>query len=294
MARPAPGIDRAVSVLNFLAAHPGESFTLSEIARRLHLSKATAHAMLNALVDAGYLLRHPTRMTYSLGPALIALGAAAQGQSPALDFAREEMRSLSDELGLECLATAAVGGDMVILARSGAPRTISTTLQLGQRLPLVPPLGSVFMAWATTDEIDEWLQRGDDADVERYHPALLSVRERGYAVGLEADPRATLGKALAQLAEDTRAPGKRVRSVVEQLLEELRHEEYILTDLDSDATYLVNHVVAPVFGPDGRVELALSLFGFGRPLRADEVAAYGERLMQATRAVTKSIHGREP
>ena len=32
MARPAPSVDRVVSVLNFLAAHPGESFTLSELA----------------------------------------------------------------------------------------------------------------------------------------------------------------------------------------------------------------------------------------------------------------------
>ena len=294
MARPSPGIERAVSVLNFLAAHPGESFTLSELARRLELSKATAHAMLNTLVDAGYLLRHPARMTYSLGPALIALGAAAQGQSPALDFARDEMRSLTEELGLECLATAAAGDDMVILARSGTGRTISTALQLGQRLPLVPPLGSVFMAWATTDEIDAWLQRADDREIERYHLALLSVRERGYAVGLEADPRATLGKALAQLAEDTPTVRRQVRSVVEQLLDELRHDEYILTELDPKATYLVNHIVAPVFGPDGRVELALSLFGFEGPLSAAKVAAYGERLMQATRAVTKAIHGREP
>ena len=292
MPRPSPGIERAVSVLNFLAAHPGEAFTLSEIARRLELSKATAHAMLTTLVDAGYLLRHPTRMTYSLGPALIALGTAAQGQSPALDFAREEMRSLSDELGLECLATAAAGDDMVILARSGTPRTLSTSLQLGQRLPLVPPLGSVFMAWATTDEIDAWLQRADDADIERYHLALVGVRERGYAVGLESDPRATLGKALVHLAEDARA--SRVRGVVEQLLDELRHQEYILTELDPKATYLLNHIVAPVFGPDGRVELALSLFGFERALPGDQVAAYAERLMQATRAVTKSIHGREP
>ena len=118
------------------------------------------------------------------------------------------------------------------------------------------------------------------------------MRQRGYAVGLEPDPRATLGRALAQLTDDSRA--RRVRGVVEQLLHELRDEDYILSDLDPAATYLVNHIVAPVFGPDGRVELALSLFGFQGPLRADEVARYGERLMQATRAVTKSIQGREP
>ncbi|MDQ1374283.1 MAG: hypothetical protein QOJ09_1621, partial [Actinomycetota bacterium] len=85
---------RAIGVLDFLAAHPGEGFTLSELARRLDLNKATAHALLATLTDAGYLLRHPTRLTFQLGPALIALGASAQGQFEAADFAREEMRAL--------------------------------------------------------------------------------------------------------------------------------------------------------------------------------------------------------
>ena len=71
MARPAPGADRVVRVLDFLAAHPDDRFTLSELARRLELNKATAHALLVTLTDSGYLLRHPTDMTYSLGPALI-------------------------------------------------------------------------------------------------------------------------------------------------------------------------------------------------------------------------------
>src|SRR5205807_5671765 len=55
--RPAPGAERVVAVLNFLTAHPDESFTLSELARRLDLNKATCHALLMTLTDAGYLLR---------------------------------------------------------------------------------------------------------------------------------------------------------------------------------------------------------------------------------------------
>src|SRR5207248_704067 len=72
--RPAPGAERVVAVLNFLTAHPDESFTLSELARRLGLNKATCHALLMTLTEAGYVLRHPTRMTYMLGPALVAAG----------------------------------------------------------------------------------------------------------------------------------------------------------------------------------------------------------------------------
>jgi DNA-binding IclR family transcriptional regulator len=288
MARPSPGVERAIAVLDFLAAHPGEAFTLSELARRLDLNKATAHALLNSLTTAGYLLRHPARMTYTLGPALIALGAAAQHQFEAADFAREEMRSLSDELGLECLATTAVGDDMLIVARAGAPRALGT-VQPGQRLPLTPPLGSVFMAFATAPEIEQWLSRAPEDERPQYRDGLEAVRRRGYAVGLEADPRATLGRALADLTED--APARRL---VEQLLDELGHQEYILTSVDRQARYLVNHLVAPVFGPAGDVVLALSLYGFTGAMTGRQLETYGDRLLEATGNVTKSIHGREP
>jgi DNA-binding IclR family transcriptional regulator len=292
MARSAPGAERAVAVLDFLAAHPDETFTLSELARRVDLNKATAHALLTTLADAGYLLRNPTRLTYQLGPALIALGHAAESRFEAVDFAREEMRLLSEELGLECLATAAVGEEMVILARSGMPRGVEASVQPGQRLPLVPPLGSVFMAWAELDEIDRWLQRAPDEDIGRYHLALLAARERGYAVGLEADPQATLGRALAGLADDARSA--RVRNAVRELMEEIGQHGYILLELDPRASYWVNHLVAPVFGPDGEVVLALSLYGFRGLLTGEQVEGFGQRLLQATGNVTKSIHGKAP
>jgi DNA-binding IclR family transcriptional regulator len=296
MARPAPGIERAVNVLNFLAAHPDEEFTLSELARRLHLNKATSHAMLAALTDAGYLLRHPARRTYTLGPALIALGNAAQFQFEAVEFARDEMRSLSEQLGLECLASTAVGDEIVIVARAGTPQPLGVSVQLGQRLPLVPPLGTVFLAWAEPTEIDRWLRRlgpsADPAQLERCRAALAAVRERGYAVALEADARARLGRAVAELAQ---APSRgRGREVVEELVEELGQEEYILLELEHAATYRINHISAPVFGPEGKVELTLTLVGFRDQLSAGQVPEYAERLLAAAVTVTKSIHGTAP
>ena len=53
MARPAPAVDRAVEILDFLADNPRDAFSLSELARRLDLNKASAHAILNALTDRG-------------------------------------------------------------------------------------------------------------------------------------------------------------------------------------------------------------------------------------------------
>ncbi|HEX4777013.1 MAG TPA: IclR family transcriptional regulator, partial [Acidimicrobiia bacterium] len=58
------------------------------------------------------------------------------------------------------------------------------------------------------------------------------------------------------------------------------------------ASYRLSMIAAPVFGADGSVVLALTLFGFRASLDPAEIRRLAERLVDATRVVTKSIHGR--
>jgi DNA-binding IclR family transcriptional regulator len=53
-------------------------------------------------------------------------------------------------------------------------------------------------------------------------------------------------------------------------------------------------LAAPVFGADASVQLALSLFDLPPTVTAEEVPRLGERLVQATSAVTRAIGGRQP
>jgi DNA-binding IclR family transcriptional regulator len=282
-------VARTVALLDFLATRPGEAFTLSELARRLELNKSTAHAMLVTLTDTGYVARHPVEKSYTLGPALVALGEAAAKAPPVevSQFAREEMRALADELQLQCVASRVIGADIVILAEAGTPEPLGQRIVVGQRLPFVPPLGTVFVAWSPPEEIDAWLRRlgpgATKAELTRYRDAVDAVRARGYSIGLEADARRELGRAVAQ-----RDPH------LEEIVEKLGHQEYILLGLEHSASYRISMVAAPVFGPDATLVMALSLFGFRDRTDAAELARAGNRLRQATRAVTQALRGREP
>ena len=82
--------------------------------------------------------------------------------------------------------------------------------------------------------------------------------------------------------------------MLERLLDELSRDDYFLIEIDPAATYRVNTMGAPVFGPTGKVELGLFLVGFRGVLPGEDVIELGERLSQATRNVTKAIHGAEP
>ncbi|MGZ4119780.1 MAG: IclR family transcriptional regulator [Actinomycetota bacterium] len=286
MARRAPAVERAVGVLNLLAAHPGQRYTLSEIARDLTLNKATLHAILGALTESGYLVRDPVAKSYALGPALVALGNSAVGTFPAAECALPEMQALSDELGLDCVASAAISDEIVILARAGVPRPFGVYIQAGQRLPLAPPLGTVFVAWSEQPVIERWLSKlgspPKKATVDHFRRAVESVRARGYSVGLEGSrqPRRPRNAATGGSLEEE------VRGV--------RLEEYALIDVDRKQQYFVNHIGAPAFGPDGEVAIALFLIGFTGTVSGAEVERDANRLLQAADRVTKEIQGRAP
>jgi DNA-binding IclR family transcriptional regulator len=287
MSRPALAATRAISVLNFLAAHPADEFTLSDLAVRLDINVASAHALLGVLADAGYVTRHSRLRTYTLGPSVVALGTAAMERHAAIDLARDAARDLAKEVGLEVAVTAPAGDDIVFLARAGEHQARGMAVHVGQRVPLVPPLGSVFMAWGGAEP---WLARAEDP--ARMQAVLDGVRGRGYSIALEADARRGLSDALDDLAD---APADAaLRGSVDELVVELGHGDYQVQELDPGRTYDVSMVAAPVFGSAGEVVLALTLVGFAAGLPGDRVAAFGEQVRDVALVVTKRSLGRVP
>jgi len=290
MSRPALAATRAISVLNFLAAHPDDSFTLSDIAARLDINVASTHALLTVLAEAGYVSRHQRLRTFTLGPSVVALGSAALEIHPAIDLARDAARDLSTELDLEVAVTALAGDDIVFLARAGAHRARGIAVHVGQRVPLVPPLGAVFMAWADGTATAEWLARGPENN--SLDAVLAGVRSRGYSVALEHAARRGLGDALDHLADAPIEPG--ARETIDALVASLGQAEYQLTDLDLRPTYDVSMIAAPVFGADAEPVLALTLLGFQEGLAPEHVARFGERVRDAGLIVTKQSKGQIP
>jgi DNA-binding IclR family transcriptional regulator len=287
MPRPALSASRSVAVLNFLAAHPTEAFTLSDIAGRVGINPASAHALLAVLTDAGYLQRHPRLRTFTLGPAVVALGTAALDAHPVIDVARDAARALARETGLEVALTALAGDHIVFLARAGEPSARGVPVHVGQRVPFVPPLGSVFVAWGGAES---WLAQTPDPG--RWHEVLEAVRTRGYSVALEADARQQLGHALNDFAADPSQEG--LRAKVDELIGDLGDRAYQLQILNPAVSYDVSMIAAPIFGPAGDVVLAMSAIGFDRALAGSRIAEFGQRLRDTALVVTRRTRGRVP
>ncbi|MEX5632670.1 IclR family transcriptional regulator [Parafrankia sp. FMc2] len=271
MARNVPAVERALDVLELLAARPGEALSLSEIARRLNLNKASGHAIVTLLSDRGYLIRDHEK-SYSLGPSLLPLATTYLDEHDALSHARAEMNMLSRELELDCVASTVVGDEIVVLARVNSPASVGVHVRAGSRFPLVPPVGTVFVAWAGQEGIRRWLAAvvpsASGPDQARYLEALARVRERGYAVG-----------------------GGRRRNHETGTATPPAFEEDLLAGLESAQRFPIIHIAAPVLDPQGTVRLALTLVGFPEQIQAADIPRLGCRLLAVTTAVSRATWG---
>lgn len=220
------------------------------------------------------------------------MGEAAQRGFPALPYAQDVMVALGEELRLECMATAVVDGEIAILAKSGVPAPLTMSAIPGQRVPLQPPLASVFLAWWPTERVVRLMRRvaGPSVALDAYLEGLNVVRRRGFAAGQETPSRRQLGQALATGARS----GRTAVADAARLLHDLEAEDYQIRQLNPRTQYQLNHIAAPVFDANGDVSLALTLIGFVGTTSGRDVERLGARLCAAAAQVTAAIHGRRP
>ena len=190
-ARKSNGVLRATTVLHLRADDPSSAWSLAEIACRSDLSYASAHSVGPALEECGLVRRHPRSRAYTLGPALIALAAAARRGYHVVDDALPEMERLSRDLGLGCLASVRVGDDMLMSGSTGPPQPFGSRVQVGERVPIATPARTRLHCVGRRRN-DRGLprlvrRRPTAAERRQYSEALAVVRERGYGVVLKLD-----------------------------------------------------------------------------------------------------------
>ena len=208
-----------------------------------------------------------------------------------VDLIRAKLEELAADLGCMVNAGAQLGDEVVIVAVAGANGGGADGTLVGQRLPFLPPSGSVFAAWSSAAEIGAWLalgrrlpgdERHDDV-VARWRRGLQNVRERGYSVGLLSPGHRALAAFLETAAHDPAAAPS------DNLLEVLQNLVFDPDELTEETLRQVRQISAPVFDEHGGVALALTAYGFRSPVGG--VTSYIERLCAAAASATHSIGG---
>lgn len=241
MPRPAPAATRAAELLNLLAAHPTESFSLAELSRRLDVGLGSTHALAHALAEMGYVQRDPDDLSWSLGPLLVAVGDAAARRHPLIPRARAALDDLACRYGLRGLLTALQGTRLLILHQVGTgvdrppPRSGTGRTTVGQRLPAVPPVGAVHVAHASDDVQRTWLDMARSEHRADFERLLKDVCATGWVVRFGQRHQPRLRRSLRQLQDEPYADA--AQEAVRDAVGELADPDAVGTSLDPGRTY---------------------------------------------------------
>jgi DNA-binding IclR family transcriptional regulator len=316
----APAVVRATKVLDFFVSRPGQPFTLAEVADALSVRPGTLLTILQALIDRGYLARHPRHKTYVLGPALIAAGQAALSPHPIVDVARQELARLADQSGIECSATLVIGNHFVVVASSGrSPQTDPTSVWMGAHLPLQHPFGALFVAWADDEVIERWIGaeylEGSPEDASRLKDVLARLRLQGYELSFGGGTKETrpLGSAVSRAwarshpAEETPADHTTVVHSVGSMIEyneagplqaeidigiDLLSKQFVALNLGERPLADATTIAVPVFGRADDVALVLTAHHVSEPLSAESLDKAVTQLTGCATHITKDTFAR--
>jgi DNA-binding IclR family transcriptional regulator len=279
MARPALSASRTMDILDLFTAFPTRAFTMSEIMRTANINVASCHAVLSALSGRGYLVRRGK--SYLLGNALIAVGQAASLAQPLTARAQAAAYQLNEELGVAVVLSTLAGGEILALTALTSREGLATSLHTGQRMPLFPPAGAHFIAWARDAAIDAWIDQAgtDDQDeIAEWRQALALIRARGYQVTLRASPTRAFAELMAQMAAGS--PPLEYRTEARRLIADHGWKLAQPTTIEAASRYEAVLIAAPIFDKSGDACLSLGLGGFPQPLTGQQITTLAEQLMK--------------
>jgi flavin reductase (DIM6/NTAB) family NADH-FMN oxidoreductase RutF/DNA-binding IclR family transcriptional regulator len=211
-------------------------------------------------------------------------------QMRSADLARPHMEAVAEELDVECVASAVVGEEMVLVARAGTLRSERLPTAVGQRIPFEPPLGTAFVAWATEPARRAWFDRlgpaaKDEATVASLVRTLTEVREAGFSVARGHRWHKEAAAVLVREQSDQGETAQEMHRLIAAL-----PADYESPTADADD---VRTVSTPVLGPQGTVVLVLSVTVAGRRTLAADLPWTVERLKGAASAVSKALEGEQ-
>jgi DNA-binding IclR family transcriptional regulator len=187
----APAVARAFDILAEVANARGDA-GISELARRLDLSKSTVHGLVRSLFDIGVLEQNPQTKKFCLGPALVELAFKSWNFLQVREKAQPEINRIRDRIGETVFLGLLSREEATIIATAEADKPLKISSPPGTSIPLLTgAVGKIAMAQLGTEAARAYLQshalpRFTDRsiiDLEDYLEEIDRVRERqGFAI----------------------------------------------------------------------------------------------------------------
>lgn len=170
-------LERGLRVINsFSSEHSTQ--TLSEVAERTGLTRATARRVLLTLLELGYVEQRGRG--FSLTPKVLDLGYSFLSSLNVVELALPSMERLVDEVHESSSMAVLDGTEIVYVARVPTKRIMTIALALGSRLPAYPTsMGRVLLAGQEETALADYFDR---VELEKLTPHTVTEPRRLRAI----------------------------------------------------------------------------------------------------------------
>ncbi len=183
---------RTVELLEVLAARGDRPARLRELAEELGVPRSSMYALLQTLIDRGWVRTDATGSLYGIGIRALLTGTSYLDSDPRVRAARPYLDEASETLGETIHLARLDGADVVYLATRESHEYLRTFSRVGRRLPAhAGALGKALLADRAPGELPlpagplERLTENTHTDPTSLAEDLAAVRERGYAIDRE-------------------------------------------------------------------------------------------------------------
>lgn len=133
------------------------AMSLSEVAKRTDMTRATARRLLHTLVALGY--AELNGKLFTLKPTVLDLGYAYLSSLNLWQVAHPIMQEVVEQVHESCSASVLEGYDLIYVARVPTRRILSIGLSIGSHLPAhSTSMGRVLLSGLSEDALDEYLR----------------------------------------------------------------------------------------------------------------------------------------
>lgn len=186
-------VERALHILNLFNEQNTE-LKITDISKRMGLSKSTLHSLLKTLQLHGYIDQNPENGKYRLGMKLVERGYFVVGTMDIRQKAKGWLTELSSRTGQTTHLGILDGREGVYIEKIEGKLAAIAYSRIGRRLPIhATAIGKVLVAWLSKEELDTLLidypftayTPSTIATPEALRDALTLTRQQGYALDNE-------------------------------------------------------------------------------------------------------------
>lgn len=244
--------ERVVAIVSYIASSESPS-GVTEVSKKLGLSKSSAYRALSSLKNAKWVTQDSDTKKYSLGPTLLELGLSMTSRIDLRSASLPFLNELRNKTHEATTLSARVGMERIYIDQIESEHEVRWRVELGKRFPLwLGAPGKAMLAYMDEKEIETVIENlgdsgthiyvsGQVVDIDKLRKELTEIKRQGYAIS------------------------------------------------SSERLVAVAAVAAPIFGRDRQVMGAISLGGPMPRFSVEQAMHYGPLVSEVARKISQRL-----